>query len=121
MKMRNKSPLLLLPLILGSLALAGNVIATSLNVETINHTTKTFSARECISGCANFTLGASPVFELIPQPSSGTATLSAFFVDTSSSSLPVSCSKNYNVATASAAVVNVRSSSGTIHCAINIQ
>jgi hypothetical protein len=121
MKIRNKSAVILVALVLAFGTLVGNAIAKSLNVETLNKTNNSWNATECISGCVAFTLHAAPVFKQIPEPSSGTATLAAYFVDVSTNAPPVMCHQSYNVLTSSLATVSVLSSSQTAHCTINIQ
>lgn len=107
-------------LVLG-LGVITHAVASSLHVTTANNTSKTWNAKECVdSSCKSFVLASTPVTKLIPQPSSGTATLSGFFTDVSSGTIPVSCSRNYTVGTTTTAFVSVNQSSNTFNCSISI-
>ncbi len=106
-------------LVVVSFVVSSNAAVKSLNVTTNNHTYRKYSAAEGTSGpFVNFTLPPmGSVTNAIPEPSSGTTTLSAYFTPVSSGT-QFNCQAAYNVNTTSAAVVTVQNSSGTLNCKI---
>ncbi|HVO33561.1 MAG TPA: hypothetical protein VMU17_06570 [Elusimicrobiota bacterium] len=103
-----------------SLALATDATAKSLEVLTFNWTGKTAKSEECVNrDCAKFLLSQTPVEKLIPEPSSGTARLQAFFVEGSTgTSQPAACQMNYDVNTTTLAYVNVYGTPTSLTCDI---
>src|SRR3981081_3650422 len=85
-------------LVVLSLAIATSAIAKSLKVITTNETNQKWNAKECVkTTCKSFVLNHAQVSKLIPEPSSGTAYVVAYFTDVSTVSAPISCSKGYTI------------------------
>ena len=102
-----------------SLGIATSAMARTLTTYTQNKTSQSWKSLECVgSSCKSFLLTQAPIIKEIPEISSGTATLSAFFVDVSTTTAPVSCHASYNVNISTLAVVSVDQSSSTYHCSI---
>jgi hypothetical protein len=103
-----------------SLGLATTAMAKSLRAITTNETNKRWNVKECVNSkeCKSFTLGKAAVSKLIPEPSSGTAAFTAFFMEISTPSVQIGCEKDYNVNTSSVVYVNVVQSSASFNCSI---
>jgi hypothetical protein len=121
-KFEKWSALLCAVLLLASLALTTNAIAKTLNVNTINHTVKAWKVKECINNkhCVNFRLVDREVMNFIIEPSSGSATVEAQFVEISTPAYHPTCQSKYNVNKKTKATVTV-SGSGPFICSIAMQ
>jgi hypothetical protein len=114
---KNGSAVLVAGLIIFGLGIATCAIAKSLDVITVNQTTRNWNAKECVNNrCKSFTLNTTPVSKLFTEYGSSTATLKAQFTEVSTPTVPVTCGKSFNVNVSTTVYVAVSQSSATYSC-----